>query len=103
MIYGSAIRQEINLAGYYVRNVYTRRNKIISTKVIEMKKIATWKGNPVEELSKEELIEALNWAANEIQRLMKEKEHERKFFFDTFVRTEPLNSGCQVNTNTPAN
>ena len=48
--------------------------------------IAKWKGKPVDELSRDELIEALNWCANEIQRLMKEKEHERNFIFDTFVR-----------------
>lgn len=51
-----------------------------------METVATWKGKPVEELSRDELIEALNWCANEIQRLMKEKEHERNFIFDTFVR-----------------
>ena len=55
----------------------------------EMKMTATWEGRPIEDLSREELIEALNWCASEIQRLMKEKEHERGFIFENFVRKSP--------------
>ena len=51
------------------------------------KTVATFMGKRVEDMSREELIEALNFAANEIQRLIKEKQHERDFIFDTFVKS----------------
>lgn len=43
-------------------------------------KIVTYRGKRIEDMSREELIEALNFAANEIQRLM------RDFLFETFIR-----------------
>ena len=49
--------------------------------------VITFMGKRVEDMSREELIEALNFAANEIQRLTKEKQHERDFIFDTFVKS----------------
>ena len=49
-------------------------------------KIVMYRGKRIEDMSREELIEALNFAANEIQRLMAEKQHERDFIFDTFIR-----------------
>ena len=51
------------------------------------KTVATFMGKRVEDMSREELIEALNFAANEIQRLIKEKQHERDFIFDKFVKS----------------
>ena len=38
-------------------------------------KVTYWCGRPVEELSREELIEALNWCSAELER--QRKDHER--------------------------
>ena len=46
---------------------------------------ATYKGRPVNDLTREELVEALVEAAIEIHRLMEEKERELKFIMENFV------------------
>lgn len=50
-----------------------------------METIEFWKGEPVTELTKEELIEALNWCGKEIERLYKQNEHDREFVMDLFL------------------
>lgn len=50
-----------------------------------METVTFWKGKPVTELTKEELIEALNWCGKEIERMHKQNEHDREFLMDCFV------------------
>jgi hypothetical protein len=64
-----------------------------------MGKITHYKGKPIESLSREELIEALNGATHDIQRLMEEKKQERDFFaikpapIEDFIRDLKKNLG----------
>ena len=51
----------------------------------KMQMTATYKGRPVNDLTREELVEALVEAAIEIHRLMEEKERELKFIMENFV------------------
>jgi hypothetical protein len=42
-------------------------------------------GKRIEEMTREELIDVVNWCANEIKRITKERQHERDFLFDAFI------------------
>jgi hypothetical protein len=46
-----------------------------------MKNIICYKGRPITELSREELIEALTISMQQSERLREEKKHERDFIF----------------------
>jgi len=48
--------------------------------------VVTFRGKRIEDMPRDELITALDWAACEIQRIMQEKQHERDFIFDVFVK-----------------
>lgn len=50
-----------------------------------MKYYTTYMGRRIDELSRDELIEALEAATHEINRLMKQNEHDREFIFNTFI------------------
>lgn len=52
---------------------------------MEYPTITTYKGRRIDELTREELLEALTIAAQEINKLWLEKERERNFVFDTFI------------------
>ena len=41
--------------------------------------VAMWMGQPVEELSKEELLKVVDWCCKEIQRLQEERAKMHKF------------------------
>jgi hypothetical protein len=43
-------------------------------------------GRPITELTHEELLDAMSFAAQEIERLMKKNDHDRKFMFETFIQ-----------------
>ena len=51
-----------------------------------MKMITYYKGNPITEMTKDELIDALTFAAQEIERLMNKNEHDREYMFDVFIK-----------------
>jgi hypothetical protein len=48
-------------------------------------KIITYLGKNIEDMTREELIEALRFAEGEIQRLAKEKQRERSFALENFA------------------
>lgn len=48
--------------------------------------VVTFLGKFIEDMSRDELVEALNLAAKEIQRLMEEKQRERDFLFSVLPR-----------------
>lgn len=54
------------------------------------KKIVTYLGKNIEDMTREELIEALYFAESEIQRLMKEKQHERQFMIENFINVDNI-------------
>lgn len=41
--------------------------------ILEKNKVSTWMGKPIDDLSREELIEVVNYCGNEIQRLTKDR------------------------------
>ena len=51
-----------------------------------MKMITYYKGKPITEMTKDELIDALTFAAQEIERLMNKNEHDREYMFDVFIK-----------------
>lgn len=51
-----------------------------------IKTVTYYMGKPITELSRDELIEALSWAAKEIENLWKKNEHERHYMFETFIK-----------------
>lgn len=48
-------------------------------------KIITYLGKNIEDMTREELIEALRFAEGEIQRIAKEKQRERSFALENFA------------------
>ena len=38
-----------------------------------MKEVATWMGRPISDLTREELVQAITWLANEMQKLRDEQ------------------------------
>jgi hypothetical protein len=43
--------------------------------------VSYWCGLPIEELSREQLIDALNWCGAEIERMREQAAKEREFMF----------------------
>ena len=48
----------------------------MTTEGAKMDSKLTWKGRPIESLSREELIQAFSWAAHEIKRMRETHHHE---------------------------
>lgn len=51
-----------------------------------IKTIVYYMGKPVTELTRDELIESLTFAAQEIECLRQKNEHDRNFMFEVFVK-----------------
>lgn len=51
----------------------------------DVPRVSYWGGRPVTDLTKEELIEALEAMGRMYERAMKDKAKEREFIFDCFV------------------
>ena len=45
---------------------------------METNKISTWYGKPIDSLSNEEMLEVINYCANELQRLTKDRDRWMK-------------------------
>jgi len=54
-----------------------------------MKEIVTFKGKSIEQMSRDELIEALTWCANELEALQIRNSKERDFLFSIINPSHP--------------
>lgn len=50
-----------------------------------MKQTITFKGKKLTEMSRDELIETIEFLFNDLKRVEREKEHEREFLFNAFI------------------